>query len=76
MSDPHSTFVPDDFIRIDSHGGHVGRIYWHSQQQFTIQSWANDEDTSRRPRDSMTTELRGSCALIATVGDWWAWVMS
>lgn len=79
---PHQVFEYEDFIRITSQGGNIGRFFWANQNQFTIEVWENDSDPwdpdaplTHLPNESVTSELPGSAALVATLGDWWAWVM-
>jgi hypothetical protein len=63
-------FIPDEFIKIDSTHGHIGRFYWSNQIQMTI------EQSGPNFYESITNELPGNCALISNIGDWWAWVWS
>lgn len=75
--DPRSEIVlPGNPIEITSSGGHIGRLYWANQNQLTVQCWHKDEDPTLPPKDSTTVELPGFCAMIFTIGDWWAWCES
>lgn len=71
MTDCHAEFTFDEFISLDSNSGHIGRIYWNNQMRITLEAWDNNGS-----HESCTSELPGSCALISTMGDWWAWVWS
>lgn len=75
--EPEDTFVYDDFIRVTSNGGNIGRLFWCNASHFTIETgrtwplfpWSEGYEID-------TTILPGSCAFIATVGDFWAWIIS
>lgn len=69
MTDPCAPFTPADPISIGSGAGNIGRIYWDNQKTITIEVQLNDGSWER---DS--SEVPGSCALISTMGDWWAWL--
>lgn len=69
-------FEYDNFISVTSSGGNIGRLFWDNQCQFTIETWERGGDpwaTLEPPTTSRTSEIPGSFALIATIGDWWAW---
>jgi len=68
--DPCDLFVPDEFISIKSGSGHIGRFYWDNQKQFTVEVFGDNY------HESTTSEMPGSCALVCTMGDWWAWLLS
>lgn len=71
-------FEYDDFISITSSGGHIGRLFWDNQCQFTVETWESGADPWEgpgSPSTSDTSEVRGGFALISTVGDWYAWLL-
>ena len=68
-TDPTATFTPQHFISIGSGAGNIGRFYWDNQKTITFETQSSDGTWERD-----ISEVPGSCALISTVGDWWAWV--
>ena len=69
-------FSYSSFASITSSGGHIGRFFWDNQSQLSIETWDSSMgpwNGPSTPGHCETSEIPGSSALIATVGDWVAW---
>lgn len=70
-------FIPDDFLRVTSGGGNIGRFYWCNQATFEVQSWnAPASMDTDPPTEVDRTTIPGDSAWIFTTGDWFAWIFS
>ena len=74
-AEPADPYVYDDVVRVTSDGGNIGRFHWHNGYSLVIETGKTWPSFPWSPGyERSETIYPGSCAFIATIGDFWAWV--
>lgn len=73
LDDPKALYIPeeDEFIRITSEGGRIGRLHWHNQGRFEIEL-SNADGT---PHERTVWEVPGGFSFVWTVFDYFVFLM-
>ena len=75
--EPEDTFVYDDFIRVSSNGGNIGRLFWCNTCTIAQGPWIIDSTDVENPHWSFGVayyEDFGSTVFLSTFRAAWRWI--